>query len=286
VATNSPRSGIVLSSQFSVLNSPRSKCLVSAITLLLLASLPSCSDQTKRTWRFRSASENYRLALEAPNADDRRDAVASIGESGYVTSADAFGVLDAVARTDASQHVRCVAVSAFSRYQDDRPAATVLAILQATPDKKTEALPPNGDLREAAASVLADLCARGQVSDAQRETARDIFIKSADSDSPRPVRIVALRALGGFLDRRVLAPLVKALREQDFAIADAGERSLIALTGRTHDYDADAWEKWLANTQDPFAHAGEKVVTTRPAGPSWWERQQKKWRDMRRRRDN
>jgi hypothetical protein len=255
------------------------------LTLVFLTTLPACSDQAKRTWRIRSASENYRLALEAPNPDDRRDAVASIGERGYVTSADAFGVLDAVARTDASQIVRCVAVSAFSRYKDDRPAGTVLAILNATPDNKTEALPPSDDLRQAAATILADLCARGLISDPQRDAARDIFITLADTGSARSVRIVALKALGGFFDRRVLAPLVKALSVQDFAIADAAERSLIALTGTTHDYDAEAWEKWLANTQEPFAHAGEKVVTTRPAGPSWWARQQKKWKEMRRRRD-
>jgi hypothetical protein len=224
--------------------------------------------------------------LEAPSADDRRDAVACIGESGYATSKDAFGVLDAVARTDASQHVRCVAVCAFCRYRDDRPVATVLAILQATPDKKTDALPANDDLREAAASILADLCAAGHASPEQREIARDLFIPLAAADAPRGVRIVALRALGGFRDRRVFPPLLAALKADDFAIADAGERSLIALTGTTHDYDSEAWDKWLANTEDPFAHAGDKVVTTRPAGPNWWERQQKKWREMRRRRNN
>lgn len=256
----------ILNSPFSILSPVRSKRFVSAIALLLLTMLPACSDRQKRTWRIRSASENYRLALEAANPDDRRDAVASIGESGYVTSEDAFAVLDAVARTDASMYVRCVAVSAFKRYRDDRPVDALLAILQATPENKTSALPPGDDLREAAATVLADLAARGLVNDPWREPACDVFVKLAEAGAPRPARVVALRALGGFLDRRVLPPLLAALRERDFALADAAERSLIALTGTTHDYDPEAWEKWLANAEDPFANAGRQPPTSRPKG--------------------
>jgi hypothetical protein len=76
----------------------------------------------------------------------------------------------------------------------------------------------------------------------------------------------------------VLTPLSQALRSQDFMIADAAERSLMALTGTTHDYDADAWTKWLENNPDPFLHAGEPVATSRPAGPTWWDQQRRSWR--------
>jgi hypothetical protein len=257
--------------------------VAAALFLLLLAGVPSCSEQAKRAWKFQSASENYRQALEAENPDDRRNAVARIAESGYVTSNDAFHVLDAVARTDAATHVRSVAVCAFTRYSDERPVPTLLAVLQATPESKKDALPADDCLREAATCALADLNARHLVTGRYLETARDLFIKLADPAAPRGVRIIALRALGTFLDRGVFPPLIRALHEQDFCLADTAERSLIALTGTTHNYDPDAWKKWLASAHDPFAHAGEKPPVSRPAGPNWWEREQKKIRDAFRR---
>lgn len=247
------------------------------LSLLLLITLPSCSERTKRMWSFHSPEENYRLALEAESPDERRKAVTRIGESGYVAGEEAFAVLDAVARTDPSQYVRCVAVTAFTRYGDGRPVPTLIAILQATPESRTDALPAGNELRAAAAGALADLNARGLVTDEYRAAACDIFLKLADATAPRQCRIVALRALGTFHDSRVFAPLTAALREQDFAIADTAERSLIALTGRTHNYDPDAWNKWLANTEDPFAHAGEAPPTSQPAGPSWWDAEKRKW---------
>lgn len=246
---------------------------------LLLATVPGCSDRAKRTWKWRSPSENYRIALEAQSPDDRRMACAAIGESGYVASEDAFAVLDAVARTDSSPFVRSVAVTAFTRYGDDRPVATLIAVLQATPEARQEALPANDELRSAAAHALADLTSRGLVTGQSRDTALNIFLGLANPPSPRAARITALRALGFFRDRRVFAPLLAALHENDFCLADTAERSLIALTGTTHNYDPDAWDKWLANTPDPFARAGEKPPVTRPSGPRWWDRATKKWRE-------
>lgn len=261
----------------------RRKCLPVITLALLLATLPACSDGARRAWKWRSPSQNYQAALEAPSADDRRMAVAAIGESDYVASDDAFSVLDAVARTDPSPHVRCVAVSAFTRYGDSRPVKTLLAVLQATPESRTDALPANDELRDAAAFALADLTARGLVTGQDRDAALEIFLGLADARSPRSARITALRALASFRDRRVFAPLLTALRESDFCLADTAERSLIALTGTTHDYDPDVWNQWLANTADPFARAGEKPLATRPASPSWWDQQTRKWRRLFRR---
>ncbi|HOB76662.1 MAG TPA: hypothetical protein PKG54_19300 [Phycisphaerae bacterium] len=256
------------------------KGLPAVVLALLMATLPACSDRGTRAWKWRSPAQNYQTALEAPSADDRRMAVAAIGESGYVASDDAFSVLDAVARTDPSSHVRCVAVSAFTRYDDSRPVKTLLAIFQATPESKSDALPASDDLRDAAAFALADLTARGWVTGPDHGAALDIFLSLSGPKSPRSARITALRALGLFRDRRVFAPLLAALRENDFCVADTAERSLIALTGTTHHYDPDAWNQWLANTANPFLRAGEKPPTTRPAGPSWWDQQAGKWKKL------
>lgn len=250
-----------------------------AAVILIAATLLStgCSDRQKRAWKPRSAEENYRLALESPLGDERRDAVCRIAESGYVTSEDAFHVLDAAARTDSVQQVRCVAVRAFTRYSDPRPVPTLLAILQASPESK-EALPAGADVRWEAAGALLEFSRKGMLSPQQTDEARDVYIRLLDSDPSRNVRVIAAEALGTFLDVRVLKPLISALREEDFALADRAERSLIALTGTTHDYDADAWEKWLANTPSPFANAGRIPPTTRPSGPTWFDKQIRAWR--------
>ena len=237
----------------------------------------ACSDHQKRVWKPRSSSENYRLALEAKSADERRDAISRIAESGYVTSDDAFSVLDAAARTDSVYQIRCIAIRAFGRYRDSRPVATLLAILQPAPDGGKQALPPDDEVRLEAATTLAEMQQRGLVAKENVAFLAETFIRLADRRSARAVRIVALRALGSIRDHQVFAPLIDALHENDFAIADTAERSLIALTGTTHDYNPEEWSRWLADTADPFAHAGEKPVTTRPATPGRWEQERRKW---------
>lgn len=224
------------------------------------------------------------MALEAEHPDQRRDAVTRIAESRYVAGEDAFGVLDAVARTDSEAQVRCIAIRALNRYGDDRPVATMLAILQAEAGSGREALPPQDDVRLEAAAALAEFNRKGLVPEAAQPVAQGIFVKLAEHTSSRGTRIVALRALGGFQDRAVFNPLIQALHENDFALADTAERSLMALTGVTHDYNPDAWEQWLSAAGDPFARAGEKPVSTRPAGPGYWERERQKWKRAFRRR--
>ncbi|MBP7935642.1 MAG: HEAT repeat domain-containing protein [Phycisphaerae bacterium] len=233
-----------------------------------------CSDHQKRTWKHRSAADNYRTALEAENADDRRDAVARIAESGYVASEDAFQVLDTAARTDPAFQIRCIAIRALATYKDARPLKTLLMILQATTEAE-QALPPNDDVRWETVAAMLKLSRKGALAGQEPSLVRDILIKLAETDTSRNVRIAALEALGDFKDRQVLLPLVRSLRTQDFAIAERAEGSLIRLTGETHYADADAWEKWIASAEDPFANAGRVPPSTRPAGPTWFDRQKR-----------
>ena len=239
--------------------------------------VPGCSDATKRQWKYRSPQENLRNALEAQHADLRRDAVVRIGESGYFNSENAFGVLDAVARTDPQPQIRCIAIRALARYRDDRPVDTLLAILQATPGDQ-RALPANDDLRWEAALALMLFEERGLLAEKHRQATCSIYLEMLGPARPRRLRIAAVAALGSFKDRRVFPPLISAVRDRDFAVADCAERSLIKLTGTTHSYDADAWARWVAATADPFANAGYIPPTTRPAGPSWWDKQVRAWR--------
>ncbi len=254
----------------------RRSCSVRILAFVVLCALAGCSDAQKRAWKPLPANQCYKTALEAENGDTRRDAVCRIAESKYVTHQDAFNVLDTVARTDPLDQVRCIAVKAFTRYNDSRPVDALVAILRAKAGSK-EALPAGDDVRWESASALLGFEERGLIPETQRTAIRPIFIALA-GDSSRNVRIVATEALAHYQHRDVLRPLFENLRNEDFAIADAAERSLIALTGETHDYDANAWEAWAASSPDPFAHAGRKVVTTRPAGPTWFDKQIRAWR--------
>jgi len=242
-----------------------------------------CSGKSKRQWRYRSREETLAIALPAPeematsDPDRRREAVTRLAEGGDVDHEDVFPVLDAVARTDPVTQIRCVAIRGLARYEDDRPIGTLLAVLQSTADAQ-EALPASADLRWEALQALVALERKGVLDGQQRDLARDLCLELAGVEWSRNVRLVAIESLGAFQDRAVLQPLIRALREEDFAIAERAELSLIALTGVTHQYDADAWEEWLANTDDPFAHAGEQPDIPRAKRPSWFEKQKRAFR--------
>ncbi|HSW45988.1 MAG TPA: HEAT repeat domain-containing protein, partial [Phycisphaerae bacterium] len=239
--------------------------------------LPGCAEQDKRPWIYRSPEQNYRVALEGQDADERRDAVARIGESLYYDRPDAFAVLDTVARTDPVSQIRCIAIRTLANYRDDRPVGPLLAVLQTRPGSE-QALPADNDVRWETVRAMLALTRQGVLQGDQRALARDILIKLLETDPSRTVRIVCAEALGEFQDRETLTPLIRALRNRDFGIAERAERSLILLTGVTHDYDANAWEAWVASTQEPFARAGQAPQTTRPAGPTWWDHQTRAWR--------
>lgn len=232
-------------------------------------------------WVGRTPEQNFQTALESKRGDERRDAVARIAESNYYTRDDAFQVLDTVARTDPVGQIRCIALCTLGRYEDGRPVGTFLAVLQSdaaggtNPERR--ALPTNSDVRWEAARGLLCMKKRKLLEGDNDALARDLFIRLLQ-DSSRQVKLVAIDALGEYLDPRVLAPLIGMLRSEDFAQADHAEQSLIRLTGTTHNYDAEAWEKWVAATPDPFAHAGEKPPMTRPSGPTWFDTQIRAWR--------
>jgi len=248
------------------------------VLLAVCLAATGCSRQVKRQWRYRSLDLAMQTALPEDlsdsNPDDRRQAVARLAESGDYAREDVFHVLDAVARTDPMPQIRCIAIRGLGRYKDDRPIGTMLAILQASkPGDK--ALPADEDVRWEVLHALLELDQRSVLGASQQAIARDLAIRMAEFDPSRNVRITATELLGCFKDRAVLSPLIRLLRDKDFAIAERAELSLIALTGTTHDFDADAWETWVANTPDPFARAGQTPQTTRPAPPSWFEKQER-----------
>ena len=250
------------------------------LTLLVLAPLilqivvPGCSRGTRRKMSLRSASTNYKLALpddlSTSNPNERLDAVIRIAESGYVDSDNAYAVLDAVARTDPQQQIRCIAVRAFTRYDDARPFSTLLTVMRATQESEN-ALPPGNDLRWDCVAVMVELMDEGLLPEGLRDDVRDVFIDALQRDASRNVKIAAAEGLGHIQDSQVFRPLINALRLKDFAMADRAESALIQLTCVTHHYAAHAWEQRLANTAQPFAHAGETPAdATVSKKPGFW----------------
>ena len=73
--------------------------------------------------------------------------------------------------------------------------------------------------------------------------------------------------------RPALEALIGAIREEDFGICYEAEYALIAMTGKTHQYDADAWLAWLGQTTDPFADAGQIPQGLPEPYRSRWSRQ-------------
>ncbi|HOJ73831.1 MAG TPA: HEAT repeat domain-containing protein [Phycisphaerae bacterium] len=274
----SARSGQPSRAPFSA--SPCRRVTASSFSFLLILAV-GCSEADKRKWQHRTPEENFSTALESTNGDLRREAVVRIAESSYWASDDAFHVLDAVARTDPLSQVRCIAIRTLARYNDARPVGPLLAILTANPaasqPAEARALPGDDDVRWEAARALHEMQRKRLLSPEQESAACELYIQLQRSDPSRNVRIVSTKALGEFRDRRVFAPLIRSLRNPDFMIADSAERSLIALTGQSHQYDANAWNKWLEETPDPFAHAGE-APTSQPAGADWWDQQDRAWR--------
>jgi HEAT repeat protein len=249
---------------------------LASLALLLITTI-GCSDAQKRRWTHRTPAQNLSDAREAENPDQRREAVTRIAESGYFARDDAFAVLDTVVRTDDVTQIRCIAIRALGRYEDPRPVGTLLFVLN-TEQASLDAQETDANVRWETTAALRALAERDALEPAQQDLVRDVFIRLLEADPSRNVRIEAVKGLAHFKDRAVLIPLIRTLRSNDFALADQAERSLIALTGTTHAYDAEAWEQWVATTADPFEHAGRQPDVPTRRRPSWWENQERAFR--------
>lgn len=93
-------------------------------------------------------------------------------------------------------------------------------------------------------------------------------------DAVWSVRLVAAESAGAVRDRRVLAPLVAALKDPRERVAGAAGVALVRLTGIPFDPDPARWGAWLAKdgaTFDPTGRAPTKPRrSTAPAAPRRW----------------
>ena len=88
-------------------------------------------------------------------------------------------------------------------------------------------------------------------------------------DAVWSVRLVAAELAGAVRDRRVLAPLIEALRDVRDRVAQAAATALLRLTGIPFGVDPGRWATWLAGdgaTFDPSTVADRKVVAFEAGG--------------------
>jgi len=248
---------------------PREKLAIALLGLVALSLFAGCDD-SKRRWQEsrRSARQWLDVALESDQPDERRRAVEALTDKPEATSDWAILAFDSIARTDVDPTVRVAALRGLRKSAGPRTVPTLVKLLKPGDPPPDVHIAP-AVVRWEAALLLRDMARGGQVDASQNNEVIDVLLVRADSDEDRNVRIAALEALGSFRDQRVLAGLILALKERDFAIQSAAETSLRDLTGQSHNYDSDEWAKWLAGTSDPFG-AAPAVQVSPPRHKSWW----------------
>lgn len=196
------------------------------------------------------------MALEAENADERRQGVRGLAASSDGKSDWAIKVYDTIARTDVNAMVRCAAVKALIPVAGAEQVPTTLKLLASSTRAIEDVRPANGPVRWEAAKLLLAIVDSRAFEEHQRTDIVQTLLERLARDKDRNVRLTAIDTLAYFAQSPVPQALIDVLEEDDFAIQRAAEKSLIALTGRTHHHDARAWRNWLAQAADPFEHAG------------------------------
>jgi len=197
------------------------------------------------------------LALEHEDADVRRVSINRIVQTRYRSQPAVVDALDLIARTDASDAVRCAAIRALGESGDPKAVGTMLAILDNASDATTRNA--GGDVRWEAVEVLGRRTESGQAAQEQRAAVRRTALRLLAGDPSRDVRLSAARLLGHDSSMEAVHGLIDALRQRDFGVAYEAEQSLTRLTGQTFDYDSTRWQEWLATANDPFPGHDEQA---------------------------
>lgn len=212
-------------------------------------------------------------ALEGHTADERRRNVIALAESDDADADWAIKTFDSIARTDVDATVRSAAIVGLSKSADSRSVSTLIKIIEATDADGAEVKRAAPVVRWDAIRLLARIVDRHTYEESQRPGIVRCLLERAKLDADRNVRLTAIDTLAYFAEQPIPGSLVECLESDDFAVRNAAEKSLIALTGATNQHDADAWRSWLAAHPDPFAEAGRsppELENRKTAERSWW----------------
>jgi HEAT repeat protein len=250
---------------------------VPCLAILVPAIAVGCSGQRKRYKHPRLVTESdaagyLQQALEAENADERREAIVQLRRTKYITQDTVVRGLCVVAETDTSNVVRRTAIGGLAQAGDAEALPTLVAVLTEEERQDPRVRPATGTVRSEAECALLYLIIEGVDVSGHEEEIRQGALNALASDPSRDTRMRAAELLGYLPNRDVLDGLVSGLEQSDFGVVLECERSLMRMTGHTHDHDPHAWRAWLDETSDPFADAGRLDAELEREEPNWFER--------------
>jgi len=252
--------------------------------LLAFLVIAGCAHARPGGWsqggRFKSSADYLNMALEAECADDRREGVIGLARSRDAAADWAVKVFDTIARTDTDAMVRCEAVKALGVSAGPQHVPTLLKLLDSSAGGVAQ--PPSavahgvraapGRVRWEAAKLLKNIVETQGVEESQREEMTRTLLDRLAKDDERNARLMVIETLAYVRQRPVVVALIDALETDDYAIKHAAERSLVLLTGASHNHDTEAWRQWLAQTDDPCKDAGAvSPDTVEVKKKRWWE---------------
>jgi len=261
------------------------RCVRGALLTVLLLAAGGCGRgridaMVKRLFEPRLTPQQYMLiAVSDEDPDARREAVARVAASGQVGSEWALKGLATVALLETDTQTRCVAIRGLARSRSPQAVEVCLKILNWRDQPPREVRPPDDLCRWDATVALADLSQAGVVPEEERDAVAQTLRRHLRTDSSRHVRVAAARGLACYRDVETLRALIDGLHDEDFAVVQRCEMSLVALTGQTCDCNPYAWRRWLEEHGDaPFANAGRIPPSRRPP---YDNRLEKIWYDTR-----
>jgi hypothetical protein len=240
--------------------------------------LPTACDGQRKIHKHRmfvteaDASAYLREALESDSADERREAILRLADTRFVSSEPVVKGLTLIAETDTSASVRRAAIWGLGHSGSDRTMATLLRLLADDEYWDPAVLEAPASVRQAAIGVIVNRVAGGDDLGEYLDEVRETGTRLLADDPSRDVRVSAAQLLGYLQDQETLHALVAGLEQGDFGVVYESERSLMRMTGHTHDHDPWAWRDWLAQTEDPFADAGRLDGELRGSGRNWFQR--------------
>lgn len=225
--------------------------------------------QSSRPWGHGEAWTNRKLAeaLEAKNADRRRQALLSLVGTKSIEAPQAFRALDLIARTDSSSSVRQAAVAVLESYQDDRPVETLLKLLNCA-DHPESVRPIDHPLARRTIETLAALADRGLIADEQRAAVEDALVHVLRNSADHHARLSSVRALARFDSGRVIDALVDAVGSRDFGVAYEARQALVRLTGTDGGLDPEVWLDRLGRSAPARADIPFEPDMRSPVGPA------------------
>ena len=255
--------------------SSTARALACAIVVTVSLFEVGCSNARGRSWfaamRPKSSKDWLDMALDSEHPDDRRRGVIGLAASSDATAPWAVKVYDTIARTDADAMVRRAALHALLKVPNPDRVPTALKLLNSIDRRYEDARKASAPVRWEAAKLLFAVVQRYAYGENQHAEIVDTVLALLPGEKEPNVRLTLIETLAYFPERPVLAALIAALDNEDFAVQHAAEMSLVALTGVTHHHDPDAWRQWLAQADDPFAHTGEtpRELQAKRGKPRW-----------------